>query len=204
MPELPLPAYVRALNLSRGQGKISFDRPPPVTFPSLGLLVKYGGNVTVTEALTQIMIHERLREEVPVPEVFGWAKDGGQTFIYMSLIEGDTLNQRWPTMTENERQDICLELKHMVKAWRALEQDGNCRFVGSLGKEPLNEIFLRGYNGLAGPFEGSNAVQQFHDACGIEIKAETPIRFTHADIVPPNIILSPAPNTKVVAILDWG
>ena len=28
--------------------------------------------------------------------------------------------------------------------------------------------------------------------------------FTHDDLVPPNIILSPGPNPKVVAILDWG
>ncbi|ORY57203.1 uncharacterized protein BCR38DRAFT_354809 [Pseudomassariella vexata] len=78
------------------------------------------------------------------------------------------------------------------------------RFVLGLGKEPLNEIFLRGYNGLAGPFEGMNAVHQLHDACGIEISTETPIKFTHADIVPLNIILSPVPDTKVVAIIDCG
>jgi Phosphotransferase enzyme family len=57
---------------------------------------------------------------------------------------------------------------------------------------------------LAGPFQGENAVQQFQDACGIEISSEAPIVFTHNDLVPPNILLSLGPNPNVAAIIDWG
>lgn len=31
-----------------------------------------------------------------------------------------------------------------------------------------------------------------------------PVVFTHNDLVPPNILLSPGPNPKVAAIIDWG
>ncbi|KAH8666802.1 hypothetical protein BX600DRAFT_540005 [Xylariales sp. PMI_506] len=187
--ELPSPAHVRALNISRGHGTPSFDRPPPVTIPSLGLL---------------IMIRETLKEHVPIPEVFGWAEDGGQTFIYMSLVHGQTLNQQWPAMDGCSRLSICSELRHIVKAWRTLEQDVDSRFVGNLGKGPLKDIFLRGYSGFAGPFKRADAVHKFHSACGIDINPEAPIKFTHVDLVPLKIILSPGLDTKVAAIVDWG
>jgi Phosphotransferase enzyme family len=77
-------------------------------------------------------------------------------------------------------------------------------FIGSLGKQPLNEIFLMWHPELTGPFQGANAVQQFQEACGINIGGEVPIVFTHDDLVPPNILLSPGPSPKVAAIVDWG
>ncbi|WEW58270.1 hypothetical protein PRK78_003738 [Emydomyces testavorans] len=204
-PSLPTPAEIRAINNQSGKLRSTlFHRPLPVVIPSLGLFVKYGANVTVVEAETQRMVHELLQGRVPIPEVFGWAEDGGQRFIYMSLIEGETLQERWGNMNEDERQAVCKELRHMVKAWRALKQDGHDRYVGSLGKRPLNEIFLRCRPELIGPFQGANAVQQFQEACGIEISGEAPIVFTHDDLVAPNILLSPGPNPKVAAVIDWG
>lgn len=224
-PALPEPEEVRALNLLSGNdGSTSSDRPPPVFIPSLGLVVKYGRNVTIAEAQTQVMVYERLSGQVPVPEVFGWTEDGEQRFIYMSLIEGDQLNRRWPNLSESDRQAVCQELRQMVEAWKAVEQDGDCRYLGEsnlqgdsheallisrgrkgcLGKRPFNEICLKDYAEFAGPFEGADAVQQFHNACGIQIDDETPIHFTHADICPVNILLAPGPQPKVAAILDWG
>ncbi|KZL68998.1 phosphotransferase enzyme family protein [Colletotrichum tofieldiae] len=142
-PTLPTPAEVRARNEESGNIRATnFNRPPPVTFPSLGLLVKYGGDVTITEARTQMMVHERLQGKVPVPEIFGWTEDSGQGCIYMSLIEGVTLQERWPDMNEDERRMICGELKEMVKALRALEQDSHDRFVGeSIISSPLWKQF---------------------------------------------------------------
>lgn len=68
----------------------------------------------------------------------------------------------------------------------------------------MQEVFLESHPELAGPFHGANAVQQFQDACGIEINSEVPIVFTHNDFVPPNILLSSGPDPKVAAIIDWG
>ncbi|KAF9773247.1 hypothetical protein IL306_008979 [Fusarium sp. DS 682] len=202
---LPSPAEVRALNEATGHYRAkSVNRPPPVIIPSLGLAVKYGTNVTAAEAEAQIMLHERLQNQVPVPEVFGWTEDEGQRFIYMALIEGDTLQKRFRDLNEDERQALCKELKEMVNAWGKLTQDKTDTYIGSIGKHPLNDIFVAGQPGRSGPFLGADAVNQFHDACGIEIEEEIPIYFTHNDLCPPNIILSHGPNPKVVGIVDWG
>ncbi|KAI1949003.1 hypothetical protein LOZ12_002726 [Ophidiomyces ophidiicola] len=204
-PALPTPARIRAINKKLDNIRTaSFNRPPPVMISSLGLFVKYGADVTIVEAQTQMMVREKLQGQVPVPEVFGWAEDGGQRFIYMSLVEGETLQERWSDMSNNERRAICKELKHLVKTWRALGQDGHDRYISSLGKQSLNDIFLACHPELTGPFQGANTIQQFQDACGIEISSDVPIIFTHDDLVPPNILLSRGPNPKVAAVIDWG
>ncbi|KAM5359971.1 hypothetical protein ACJZ2D_014065 [Fusarium nematophilum] len=204
-PTLPSPAEVRALNEASGHYRAtSFRRPPPVTIASLGLVVKYGADVTIAEAETQVMMRQQLQDSVPTPEVFGWTEDEGQRFIYMALVEGETLQSRFGSMNESERQSVCKELRSMVNAWRALSQDESDKHIGSFGKSPLNDIFIDGRSELAGPFLGADAAQGFHDACGIDINGDTPIVFTHNDLCPPNILLSIGPDPTVVAILDWG
>lgn len=83
-----------------------------------------------TEAQTQRAIYSILQGVVPIPEVFGWTEDEGQGFIYMSLIDGETLQERWASMSEVERQSVCHELKLMTKAWRALKQADCDPYVG--------------------------------------------------------------------------
>lgn len=73
-----------------------------------------------------------------------------------------------------------------------------------MGKTELNDIFVYGHPELQGPFLGADATQQFHNACHIELSGDMPIVFTHNDLCPPNILLSPGENTKVVAIIDWN
>ncbi|KAJ6001357.1 hypothetical protein N7522_006584 [Penicillium canescens] len=182
---LPTPAEVRAINEESGHIRgIRFNRPPPVKFPSLGLIVKYGADATVTEAKTQNMTVA--------------------AFIYMSLIGGETLEHRWGALNEEEREAVCKELNHMVKAWKSLEQPDQVLYVGGLDNQPLNDIFLSDHRDLTGPFHGADAVQKFQNGCDIEIDGEVPVVFTHDDLVPPNILLSPGPNPVVAAILDWG
>ncbi|KAJ5560396.1 hypothetical protein N7513_002795 [Penicillium frequentans] len=183
---LPNPAEVRAIN--EGSGNIrgtSFNRPPPVKFPSLGLIVKYGADTSVTEAETQHMVYKQLKGKVPVPE-------------------GETLEQRWVALNDMERMAVCKELNGMVKAWRSLEKPDQVFYMGGLGNQPLNDIFLSGHRDLAGPFHGADTVQKFQNGCDIEIDGEVPVAFTHDDLVPPNILLSLGTNPVVAAIIDWG
>lgn len=137
--ELPSPAEIRALNAESGDMRAeSFGRPSPVIVPSLGLFVKYGADVTVAEMETQIRMRELLQGQVPIPEVFGWAEDGGQTFIYMSLVSGDTLQARWGSMSESEREAVCQKLRPMVNAWRTLPQEGGEPYVGECSHRPVH------------------------------------------------------------------
>lgn len=66
------------------------------------------------------------------------------------------------------------------------------------------DVFFLSHPENAGPLQGLNAVQQFQDACGIEINEEAPVVFTHDDLIPPNILLSSGPNPRVAAVIDRG
>ncbi|ODA77339.1 hypothetical protein RJ55_06967 [Drechmeria coniospora] len=202
---LPTPAEVREANKQSGYPEATcFYRPPPVVMPLLGLLVKYGAKVTLSEIQSQIMVRSRLDGQVPVPEVFGWTEDEGQFFIYMALIDGETLQDRWGGMNEEERLAVCEELRSMAKAWRNMKQEGNERYVGSLGKQPLKDVFLRNHTKFQGPFQGEDAVRQLQSACYMDIDGEDAIVFTHGDLIAPNILLSAGRNPKVAAVIDWG
>ncbi|RHZ71791.1 hypothetical protein CDV55_105462 [Aspergillus turcosus] len=202
---LPSPADVRAINEASGNPRgTRFNRPPPVMIPSLGLVVKYGADVTIVEAQTQIMLREQFQNRVPVPEVFGWAEDARQIFVYMQFIEGGTLMERYGGLNEDEKRAISEELGRYMKMIRSLKQDLDVPYIGSLGKQPLNDIFLKDYPKLVGPFQGTNAVEQFHNTTGIEISSEVPIVFTHNDLLPSNIMITPGRNPKVAAIIDWA
>ncbi|KAF4996692.1 hypothetical protein FGRMN_4350 [Fusarium graminum] len=204
-PALPSPAEVRTLNEASNDDQAkTIERPPPVKIPSLGLIVKYGTDVTIAEIETQVMMYERLRGQIPMSEVFGWIEDGNQRFLYMELIDGDTLQSRFPTMNEAERQGICKELRLMVNSWRALDQCEEQPYVGSVGKRPLNDYFVERRPDRSGPYLGANAVREFHNACGIDIDQDMAICFTHNDLCPPNILISHGPHPKVVGIIDWG
>jgi hypothetical protein len=122
---LPSPAQVRAAALP-GRGR----RPLPVAFPTLNLLVKYGPEITIAEGQCLWAIRHLLHDLVPVPEVYGWCEDEGVTFIYMELIDGVTLEERWPDLSTTERQDICQQLRVMVDSMRTLRQPADDQFIG--------------------------------------------------------------------------
>lgn len=77
---LPSPANIRAINLQFKNASARLQFPPPVIIPSLELVVEYGANASIVEAQTQMIVREQLHGCLPVPEIFGWAEDGGQTF----------------------------------------------------------------------------------------------------------------------------
>lgn len=77
---------------------------------------------------------------------------------------------------------------------------------GNLDKNPLTDIYVIDRPELVGPFQGEDAVKQLQDACEIEIDDDivSPIVFTHNDLLPPNIMITPGPDPKVAALVDWA
>jgi Phosphotransferase enzyme family len=78
------------------------------------------------------MIRTYLGHEVPVPEVYGWCLDGEETFIYMELIRGSTLEQRWDELSATERSSLCGQLRSMVAALQAMKQSPRESCIGKL------------------------------------------------------------------------
>jgi hypothetical protein len=142
--DLPLPIDIRSEAIRQNAG--THQRVGVVThvaIPSIGLLVKYGPAVQVSEAKTLLTLRRLLPEDVPVPEVFGWRKDGDDNFIYMSLPEGVNLAEGWSMLSEDQKADIGGQLRHIVKSWRRLRQNNSTRTrVGKLSPKSLTRRTL--------------------------------------------------------------
>jgi hypothetical protein len=140
---LPSPEEVRAQAIAQylagirpdERRTLSDDYPhwlPPVTFEDLGLFVKCGTNVRISEAQCLYALSHLLKDHVPVPEVYGWRKYGDQIFIYMGNIQGQTLEKAWNKLEVDDRVSISRELKTIFNNLRRLEQDPADPFVGTV------------------------------------------------------------------------
>ncbi|KAK3945943.1 hypothetical protein QBC46DRAFT_370384 [Diplogelasinospora grovesii] len=230
--DLPSPEEVRQKDVEINGTNPRGDRPPPVRFEERGLVVKYGSYITVAEAQCLWYFNRHMKDEVPTPELFGWRRDGGETFIYMQLIRGDTLEEAWPSLSEEERRTICEQLRGYVEAWRELRQESEPYYIGHIGRQGVGDIIFSDHEEPnPGPFAGLGAFHDFfaryasrrrdpgwnprRDPDFPELAGLTddrPVVFTHADLCRRNIMVSPrdeggsgsAPRPRrVVAILDW-
>lgn len=218
---LPSPADVR---LRAEKDGAEFDtahafRPGPVRFPELGLIVKWGEDVTIAEGQCLWFIKRYLQKSVPVPRIFGWKQDAKQTFLYLELIEGDTLADRWTEMNEAEKSAVCKQLRGMIMSWRRIAKPSAAEFqLSQIGDQALRDImFCDSQQYPAGPFPN---VAAFHDFFAGLVRRAPPrremeemagladdvsVRFTHADLDQTNIMVSKAGQgpLRIVAIIDW-
>ncbi|KLJ07850.1 hypothetical protein EMPG_16680 [Blastomyces silverae] len=231
-PQLPSPEGVRAQARAQYLAGSGLDKrktfgargpqwnPPPATFASMGLFVKWGADVRITEGQNLHAVRYFLNESVLVPELYGWRTDGGEVFLYMELIHGQTMEKAWDSMSSKDRAQVCSELQTCISNLRWLRQDPQDPFIGNIMREHMYDRALHHqFMAEAGPFQ---SVKDFHDwfiflcrrpmtdphSIPIEpFRSELPdnaaITFTHGDLHRSNIILSESEPRRIVAIVDW-
>ena len=106
-------------------------RTPPVIFEDLGLFVKWGGIVRTSEGQCLYALGQLLKDDVPIPEIYGWRVDGGETFLYMEYLHGQTLKQVWDKLEPDDRVSICCELRTIFNNIRRLQQKPGESFIGT-------------------------------------------------------------------------
>lgn len=110
--QFPSPEEVRSAHQKSMHGHQALDPQAPHIFQysSLRLCVKYSQRVRLNEARALCLLHQHLGRSFPAPEIYGWQKDGADTFLYMELIEGEPLDEVWHTLPEADRQVVCREI----------------------------------------------------------------------------------------------
>jgi hypothetical protein len=105
--ELPRPAEVqrKAANLMNPPQSWG-HKPCAVLFFSMKLLVKYGSSLSTAEGQCLWAVRKSLDPQVPVPEVYGWCRDGKAVFICMQLIEGQTLEDSGDVLAPIDQAQI--------------------------------------------------------------------------------------------------
>lgn len=125
--QLPTPAQVRALSTDVS----TRAQPTPVIFRNLNLLVKFGPHVTIEEAQCLWMVRQTFQGSVPVPELFGWRVDDEEyVFIYMELIEGQTLLDGWDDINSTDKDVMRNQLREIVKCLRQFNPESD-KYIGT-------------------------------------------------------------------------
>lgn len=92
------------------------------------LLIKFGPYVTTDEAITMRAVRKRLGHQVPVPEVFGWRIRQDKVFIYMEMVSGTILQERWDDLNLLEKDSLCEQLSQILLSLQQLKQRD--KFIG--------------------------------------------------------------------------
>jgi aminoglycoside phosphotransferase len=91
-------------------------------FPELKLFVKFRPKVSTAEAICLWAVKRHLQGQVPVPDVYGWRVDGQDVFLFMELVPGVTLRERWDQLSYQDLLLVCDELRFVMSRLRSLKQ----------------------------------------------------------------------------------
>ncbi|KAK4502160.1 hypothetical protein PRZ48_005584 [Zasmidium cellare] len=119
--ELPSPEQVLSRATREGIDTTRTFRPDPVRFQELGIIVKWGEDVTVAEGQCVWFLRKHFKGQVPVPAIHGWRQHNGVTFLYLQLVSGTPMATLWGDLAEHERSSVCNQLRGMIQTWRRLK-----------------------------------------------------------------------------------
>lgn len=141
---------------------------------------------------------------IPVPDVIGSDWDR----ITMSFVQGQTLEQAWPALTQAERSTVLDELRGYIAQLRALpgtrlgRLDGHGVVVPSVLTRSGGPFATQAefHRWLVRPPRRVGSRSVFWHQIKTQLRDDYPIVFTHGDIAAKNIMVR---NGHVVALLGW-
>ncbi|KAF1996786.1 phosphotransferase enzyme family protein [Amniculicola lignicola CBS 123094] len=193
----------------------------PAKFENLGLIVKFGRQISTQEAINLWAIRKVIQNQTLVPEVYGWrvVQNGEfpEVFIYMQLVQGPTLAEQWDSMLVHDKQTVCNDLHVFVSRYREFRQNESAQVIGSVshGLVPdrcLKQLpYLKLFPTRASFQDWLSWLWRRHDPDPQSIEDpwreilsdRGPIVFTHGDLRPTNIIVTTTSPTRLVSVIDW-
>ncbi|KFY29718.1 hypothetical protein V494_08526 [Pseudogymnoascus sp. VKM F-4513 (FW-928)] len=148
--------------------------------------------------------------KIPAPRAYeASAAQDGAVSIRMDYIEGESLQDLWPDMSEEDRQDICKQLREIITTMQSAESKTGV--IGSCGGGIFRECRRMGeYTG--GPFEDEAAFNNYttkligttptdiNRALHSQLRTDHRIVFSHGDLSQHNIIIK---DMKIAGLIDW-
>ncbi|OBT72181.1 hypothetical protein VF21_10530 [Pseudogymnoascus sp. 05NY08] len=181
-----------------------------------GCNVKLHPDDIVVKSGTKVHLDERhaldLAAElnIPAPRVYeaSTASDGIVS-IRMDYIEGESLEELWPDMSEEDRQDICGQLREIISTMQSVESKTGV--IGTCNGGCFRECRRMG-NYTGGPFEDEAGFNDYltkligttptdiNKALRSQLRTDHRIVFAHGDLSQHNIIIK---DMKIAGVIDW-
>ena len=186
---------------------ILVDLPRRKVFRASGRVIKFGLDLDIHEAKAMSFI-TKSAPSVPVPEVFrAETFENGTTIIEMENIPGETLQELWPTLSEEGKKSYAQQMNAILEQLRSLQG----RYIGSVDEGPV--VDTRRSTERGGPFfseaDFNNFLRQntvsrtpkiYRRMLTSQMSDTHRILFTHGDLNPRNIIVR---EGRIVGLLDW-
>ncbi|KAH8423949.1 aminoglycoside phosphotransferase family protein [Aspergillus melleus] len=182
--------------------------------------VKFGPHIKIIEA--ESMLYVARSTTVPVPKVFAYYTYGPidrdlddygsyyDTYIFMTLVDGVTLDVAWDQLSDVDKTRISEQLAGYVQELRDMDGEG---YIGSVNHGPVTDHSLS-TSPDKGPFPTESSFNKtlietyLKSAPKRHIKSFLDgmlpdthrILFAHGDLRPPNIMVK---DGDLAAIIDW-
>lgn len=180
------------------------------------VVVKIGLNIDTDEQfLLQYLIHHV--PEIPVPKPLGIAQAGNMTCSFMTYIPGDTLENRWPHLTTEQKRSLALELDRILSLLRKLPHESGVP-LGSLSRSHLFKDTRASRRVSTNSFATLSACHDWmlsdpRDRISPSytrwlrtlLKDDFKIVLTHGDLHPRNIMVKKddTGNFSISGVVDW-
>lgn len=158
----------------------------------------------------------RKRTSAPVPWIIKTIipeNENEYGIISMEFVEGETLEEAWPSMVDQDKKNVLAQLKDFMYQVHQVEGE----FIGSVDKSVYKDQLFSNREHDYGPFQDEDAfckgIAQSPRACDANSFTQIAINMvnsipksehvvlTHGDFVPRNILVRNGGN--VAAIVDW-
>ncbi|KJK86133.1 hypothetical protein H633G_10016 [Metarhizium anisopliae BRIP 53284] len=179
-----------------------------VVHRSDGVVVKSGKRLAVGEAEAMRVAR---KAGIPVPLVYQ-AKTfpDGKSEIHMDYVQGESLDKLWPTMSVEEKKDVCRELREILEQMRSIAPP--CELIGACdGTEIRDTRVLNTYhhppccdeetfNGFLLSSLFKITPEAVREALALHLRTDHRIVLSHCDLAPRNILVQ---DGKITGLVDW-
>ena len=203
LEEQPLDVNIRAVSL--GTSASAHGSGCHITRQSNNKILKSGSRVRIEEAEALKLAHGL---QLPVPRVYEVCSSTDGAQISMDLIDGESLESVWPSMSVEQKKNIAQQLREIVSTMRSAPQ---AQFtIGACGGSARDCRRYSEYTG--GPFETEADFNKFvldlyrvtptaiRNALAQSLLTDHRIVFTHGDLTPHNVIVA---DGRIKALIDW-
>lgn len=180
------------------------------------IVVKLGGNQIVDEHAVLQFVEEHF-PAIPAPCALGMVVIGSTYFFFMTLVAGDTLEKRWPTLPGDQKTHIRSALDSVLLTLRALECPSGAPLGSPVGKRLCQDVRRHvrvsatsiyseaQFNDFLLDKPSSRVAPGFKSWLRSMLRDDRRIVFTHGDFHPRNIMVVDGPDGSIElsGILDW-
>jgi aminoglycoside phosphotransferase (APT) family kinase protein len=158
----------------------------------------------------ELMRFVKKHTSIPVPEVFCVHVFGNRYYIFMSYIEGNTLDNVWLDLLTEDKEKIANQLRAFIMEMRALKFPHG-ESLGSLATRRCKDIRRSSFRASFPILSESqfnaflvsllrNQQSEYIAQLASSLRDDHKIVLTHSDLHPRNIIIR---DGSVVGLIDW-